>query len=202
MIALWLCSLPHSSSEVELETVERLLPAPERVQAEWSPPGLQESASQARLRRFGLWRPTCVSCQRTGASSSASCRSNAAAVRVVVAADADERAALLAGAAVLARPVLFPADRGTDAEPSFSALHGLYWLAINMADTRPVLLAVDDAHWADVDSLRWLIYLARRLAGVPLALVLATRQAEAGPVQELLDELLPSPRWRSSTRAG
>src|SRR5258706_7409092 len=43
--------------------------------------------------------------------------------------------------------------------------------------------------WADVASLRWLIYLARRLAGVPLALVLATRPAQAGPVQELLDEL-------------
>jgi DNA-binding CsgD family transcriptional regulator/Flp pilus assembly protein TadD len=100
---------------------------------------------------------------------------------------------LLAGAAALARPVLFLPDRGADAEPSFSALHGLYWLAVNMADTRPLLIAVDDAHWADVDSLRWLIYLARRLAGVRLALLLTMRQAETGPVQELLDELLLIP---------
>jgi DNA-binding CsgD family transcriptional regulator len=41
--------------------------------------------------------------------------------------------------------------------------------------------------------LRWLIYLARRLAGVPLALLLATRPAESGPVQELHDELLGIP---------
>jgi len=111
----------------------------------------------------------------------------------VVSSDAEEREALLAGAAALARPVLFAADPEAGAEPSFSALHGLYWLTINLADTEPLLVAVDDAHWADIASLRWLIYLARRLAGVPLALVLATRPAEAGPVQELLDELLVIP---------
>ncbi len=72
-------------------------------------------------------------------------------------------------------------------------MHGLYWLTINLADSQPVLVTVDDAHWADVASLRWLIYLARRLAGVPLALVLATRPAEPGPVQELHDELLVIP---------
>jgi DNA-binding CsgD family transcriptional regulator/Flp pilus assembly protein TadD len=111
----------------------------------------------------------------------------------VAAAAADEREALLAGAAALARPVLVPADPEAGAEPSFSALHGLYWLTINLADTQPLLVAVDDAQWADVDSLRWLIYLARRLEGVPLALVLTTRPAGAGTVQELLDELLVIP---------
>ena len=111
----------------------------------------------------------------------------------VVAADAEDREALLAGAAALARPVLFPADPEASAEPSFSALHGLYWLTINLADTQPLLVAVDDAHWADDDSLRWLIYLARRLEGVSLALVLTTRAAAPGPVRELLDELLVIP---------
>lgn len=111
----------------------------------------------------------------------------------VVTADAEVREALLAGAAAAARPVLFPADPATGAEPSFSALHGLYWLTINLADTQPLLVAVDDVQWADVDSLRWLIYLARRLEGVPLALVLTTRPAEADDVQELLDELLVIP---------
>jgi tetratricopeptide (TPR) repeat protein len=111
----------------------------------------------------------------------------------VVACDAEEREALLAGAATLAKPVLFAADPEAGAEPSFSALHGLYWLTVNLADAQPLLVAVDDAHSADVASLRWLVYLARRLAGVPLALVLATRPAEPGPVQELLDELLVIP---------
>ena len=112
---------------------------------------------------------------------------------VVMACDAQERGVLLAGAAALARPVLFAADPDDSAEPSFSVLHGLYWLTVNLADARPLLVTVDDAHWADVASLRWLIYLARRLAGVPLALVLATRAAGPGHVQELLDELLVIP---------
>jgi DNA-binding CsgD family transcriptional regulator len=111
---------------------------------------------------------------------------------VVVANDAEEREALLAGAAALAKPV-FAVDPEAGAEPSFSSLHGLYWLTINLADVQPLLVAVDDTHLADVASLRWLVYLARRLAGVPLALVLATRAAEPGPVQELLDELLVIP---------
>jgi DNA-binding CsgD family transcriptional regulator/Flp pilus assembly protein TadD len=112
---------------------------------------------------------------------------------VVAASEAEDREALLAGAAALAKPVLFALDPEAGAEPSFSSLHGLYWLAVNLADPQPLLIAVDDAHWADVASLRWLIYLARRLAGVPLALVLATRPPEPGPVQELLDELLAVP---------
>jgi DNA-binding NarL/FixJ family response regulator len=112
---------------------------------------------------------------------------------VVVACDPQERDALLAGAAALAKPVLFAADPEANAEPSFSALHGLYWLTINLADAQPLLVAVDDAHWADVASLRWLVYLARRLEGVPLTLVLATRPAAPGLVQELLDELLVIP---------
>ena len=100
---------------------------------------------------------------------------------------------LLAGAAALAKPVLSESDPETRSEASFSALHGLYWLTVNLAGSQPVLVTVDDAHWADLASLRWLIYLARRLAGVPLALVLATRSADPGPVQELHDELLVIP---------
>ena len=112
---------------------------------------------------------------------------------VVVASDVEEREALLAGAAALANPVLFAADPESGAEPSFSSLHGLYWLTSNLADAQPLLLTVDDAHLADLASLRWLIYLARRLTGMPLALVLAARTGEPGPAQELLDELLVIP---------
>ena len=65
-----------------------------------------------------------------------------------------------------------------DAPPaagSFAILHGLYWLAANVAFHQPTLLAVDDLHWADTPSLRWLLYLTRRLEGVPLLVVAATR---------------------------
>ena len=107
--------------------------------------------------------------------------------------DDEEREALLAGAAALAKPVLYPADQESDAEPSFSSLHGLYWLTSNLADAQPLLVTVDDVQLADVASLRWLIYLARRLTGMPLALVLAARTGEPSQAHELLDELLVIP---------
>ena len=54
-------------------------------------------------------------------------------------------------------------------------LHGLYWLAANFASRTPTLVVVDDVHWADEPSLRWLLYLARRLEGLPLLLLVGTR---------------------------
>ena len=94
-------------------------------------------------------------------------------------APADERAALLAGPA---RPVgaLFLCDDSSSAEPDagFAVLHGLYWLTVNLADHAPLLLAVDDVHWADEASLRWLAYLAPRLDGPSVSLVAALRPDE------------------------
>ena len=46
---------------------------------------------------------------------------------------------------------------------------------------RPGVLVVDDAHWADASSLEVLAFLARRLAGRPLLLVLTWRSEEAPP---------------------
>ena len=112
---------------------------------------------------------------------------------VVVGAGAAERATLLEGAAGLAEPVLRAPDVEADAEPPFSALHGLYWLVANLAAARPLLVVVDDVQWADLASLRWLIYLARRLEGMPLGLLLATRPAEPGSGQVLMDELVTLP---------
>jgi tetratricopeptide (TPR) repeat protein len=54
----------------------------------------------------------------------------------------------------------------------------LYWLAVNVAARRPLLLTVDDAHWADEPSLRWLAYLAPRLEGLAIALIVALRPSE------------------------
>src|SRR6059058_2255527 len=72
-------------------------------------------------------------------------------------------------------------------------LHGLYWLASNFAARKPTLLLVDDLHWADEPSLRWLLYLARRLEGLPLLLLLATRPAEQAKTPALLSEILADP---------
>ena len=90
-----------------------------------------------------------------------------------------ERAALLAGPAAAARPLLAgePAAQPAGGS-SFAVLHGLYWLVVNLAAGRPLLLAIDDAHWADEPSLRWLAYLARRLDGLAAGALVALRPGD------------------------
>ncbi len=91
----------------------------------------------------------------------------------------DASGTLLAGAAAPAARLFEADDRSPErAEPGFEALHGLYWLIVNLADTAPVLLLVDDCHWADPESLRFLHYLAQRLEGLPVAMLLAGRPPE------------------------
>lgn len=46
----------------------------------------------------------------------------------------------------------------------------LRWLT-EMAATRPVLIALDDLHWADSDSLELLAFLCRRIRGLAVAIV-------------------------------
>ena len=54
-------------------------------------------------------------------------------------------------------------------------MHGLYWACANLASRGPLLLLVDDLHWADEASLRFLAYLARRVDELPVALVTTAR---------------------------
>jgi DNA-binding CsgD family transcriptional regulator len=94
----------------------------------------------------------------------------------------DLRAELLSGPAALIEPLFgasqLAGSQDAPAEGSFTILHGLYWLAVNVALQQPTLLAIDDLHWADTPSLRWLLYLTRRLEGVPLLVAAATRPPE------------------------
>ena len=43
-----------------------------------------------------------------------------------------------------------------DADPSFGVLHGLYWLVVGLAEGGLQLLVVDDLHWADGASVRFM----------------------------------------------
>src|SRR5215213_4229631 len=92
------------------------------------------------------------------------------------------RATFLDGAAALSAGVLGPSTVPlSPAEGSYAVPHGLYWLTSNLAERAPVLLAVDDAHWADAPSLRFVHYLAHRLGELPILLVVARRPAQPGP---------------------
>jgi DNA-binding CsgD family transcriptional regulator len=99
----------------------------------------------------------------------------------LLAASSPERAALLEGPAALAAPAIL--GTGTEAAApvaSFGVVHGLYWLAANLAAAAPLALIVDDAHWADAPSLRWLVYLARRLDGLGATVIASLRSGEPG----------------------
>jgi DNA-binding CsgD family transcriptional regulator len=89
----------------------------------------------------------------------------------------------LTGAAALAAPV-FGLGGGPDAALG-NMVHGLYWVCSNLADRHPLLLAVDDAHWSDESSLRFVSHLARRIADLPVLLLLCGRPRASGVTRAL-----------------
>jgi DNA-binding CsgD family transcriptional regulator/Tfp pilus assembly protein PilF len=111
-------------------------------------------------------------------------------------ANPEMRAELLAGAAGLSASLFASTPTtasGEGAESSFAILHGLYWLAANFALRGPTLLVVDDLHWADEPSLRWLVFVARRLERLPLLLLVGTRPPLQADFPALVAELLADP---------
>ncbi|HKD33737.1 MAG TPA: AAA family ATPase [Gaiellaceae bacterium] len=106
-----------------------------------------------------------------------------------------ERSELLAGAADLASPLFEPARFDTEpgADTPLAILHGLYWLAANAATDAPLLLTVDDLHWCDSQSLRWLAYLLPRMEDLDLSIVVGLRPAEPGEAPNLLAQIVADP---------
>jgi DNA-binding CsgD family transcriptional regulator len=100
----------------------------------------------------------------------------------------DERESLLAGAAGLSEPVFAtrPGEGEDAGDPTHAVLHGLYWLVANLAERSPLLLAIDDVHWADPPSLRFLHHLVPRLEGLATAIVICARTGEEGDGAGLL----------------
>ncbi|WP_433727138.1 AAA family ATPase [Actinoplanes sp. CA-051413] len=67
--------------------------------------------------------------------------------------------------------------------------YGCQSLLASLADEGPVLLAVDDAHWADTDSLRVIADLATDLSDERIMVLVALRPAENPAVQPLVARL-------------
>jgi DNA-binding CsgD family transcriptional regulator len=101
-------------------------------------------------------------------------------------ADDEERTRLLDGAAVVAGDLLL---RGTSPGPdaTTSIAHSILWLCTALTDgAAPLLLVIDDAHWADRPSLEVISYLARRVSDVPVLIVLAFRPDVPEAASDLL----------------
>ncbi|MBL1095608.1 helix-turn-helix transcriptional regulator [Streptomyces coffeae] len=103
---------------------------------------------------------------------------------------------LLRGAAARALPALTP-DPGPDepcAATAYPVLHGLYWLAANLMSQGPLALVLDDAHWCDERSLRWIDFLLRRADHLPLLVVLAQRTEAEPTAPAAVADIVAQPR--------
>lgn len=106
----------------------------------------------------------------------------------------EERAELLSGAAALSAPLFEPAQLGAEpAADAFAFLHGLYWLTAGVTASGPILLAIDDLHWCDLASLRWLAYLLPRLEELEVLIVIGLREGERGEDPGMLARIVSDP---------
>lgn len=102
----------------------------------------------------------------------------------------EERASWFCGVAKFAAPLFGDEEivEGT-ADAVYARLYALYWLCSNAARRRPLVLIVDDVHWADESSLAFVGYLARRVGELPLLLALGARPSDSEKTRELVGVL-------------
>jgi len=115
-----------------------------------------------------------------------------------------ERERLLDGVAGLTAPLLLGSpthrERGGDpatelppiGDPSQALVRGLSWLVGNLAAGSKLALLIDDAQWADPESLRWLNHLEKRLSELPVLIAASVRSGERGTAEQILGRMTAS----------
>ncbi len=90
--------------------------------------------------------------------------------------------------------VFDPAEVGNPAaDAGFSVLYGLSWLTANVAADGPLLLAIDDLHWCDRTSSRFVAYAVRRLEDLGVLVAATVRDGEPHVDARLLGEIAEDP---------
>jgi DNA-binding CsgD family transcriptional regulator/tetratricopeptide (TPR) repeat protein len=181
----------------ELAAVDALIGGMGSLLAIEGPPGIGKTALLAEARRRG----EAAGLQVLGARGSEfERRFSFGIVRqlfepLLVQLSEEERADVVTGAAGLAIPLFEPNQlaEGQPPDVSLGMLHGLYWLVANVAARQPLLLVVDDLHWCDLASLRWLAYILPRIEGLEVAVVAGARQGEPGEAPAVRAQILSDP---------
>ncbi len=75
---------------------------------------------------------------------------------------------------------------GSPPEQLFQMLEEMHQELAVRARRRPLLVCVDDAHWADAESLRLCAFVAARIDEMPVVLLLGARAGETPQARELL----------------
>ena len=94
----------------------------------------------------------------------------------------------LDGAARFAIPLFTPG-----ADLSQGVDYGCQWLIAWLAERSPLVLAIDDAHWADGASLRVLLDVQADISAQPVTMLVASRPVENQEVQGLLAAMAAQP---------
>jgi DNA-binding CsgD family transcriptional regulator len=108
--------------------------------------------------------------------------------------EAVEGAPAVAGE-VLGGPPRAEGEAGST-DVSFAILHALFRVTVTLAADSALVIAVDDLHWCDEPSLRFLNYLVRRLGGLGVALILTVRPRERRARASLVTEIVADPLSR------
>jgi DNA-binding CsgD family transcriptional regulator len=108
--------------------------------------------------------------------------------------DLDCRDRWMTGSARAAARVFAPPDEDEPAGGGwFGVLHGLFWLTANVAADGPLCLSIDDLHWCDRASLRFIAYLERRLEGLGVLVVTAARVDDSDAESRLILDIAQDP---------
>ncbi len=94
----------------------------------------------------------------------------------------------LEGAARFAIPLFTPG-----ADLAHGVDYGCQWLIAWLAERSPLVLAIDDAHWADGPSLRVLLDVQADISVQPVTMLVASRPVENPEVQPLLAAMAAQP---------
>jgi DNA-binding CsgD family transcriptional regulator/predicted negative regulator of RcsB-dependent stress response len=86
----------------------------------------------------------------------------------------------------------------TGGSASYAEIHSIYSLCAELAKASPLVLLIDDADWADEQSLRFLLYLTERISTLPMAVVLTAGSVAPRRAPALLAEIA---RHASTTRS-
>ncbi|HEY2200843.1 MAG TPA: AAA family ATPase, partial [Solirubrobacteraceae bacterium] len=108
--------------------------------------------------------------------------------------DSECRERWLGGSAQAAARVFAPPEEDETTSPgSFAVLHGLFWLTANVAADGPLCLSIDDLHWCDRASLRFVAYLERRLEGLRVLIAAAARVGDPSAESSLVLDIAHDP---------